>query len=59
MGPLDIFYQGTVSCVTHVSLKILKHFFYTFFSRVLSDSTPHYVGPSVGWLVPFLLFWHF
>ena len=35
----------------------------TLFSRVLRDSTPRYVGPSVGWLVgwsvPFLLFWRF
>ena len=33
------------------------------FSRVLRDSTPRYVGPSVGrsvgWSVPFLLFWRF
>ena len=29
------------------------------FSRVLRDSTPRYVGPSVGRLVPFLLFWRF
>ena len=29
------------------------------FSRVLRDSTPRYVGLSVGWSVPFLLFWRF
>ena len=29
------------------------------FSRVLRNSTPRYVGPSVGQLVPFLLFWCF
>ena len=29
------------------------------FSRVLRDSTPCYVGQSVGWSVPFLLFWRF
>ena len=29
------------------------------FGRVLGDSTPRYVGPSVGWSVPFLLFRRF
>ena len=41
--------------------------FFLSFSRVLHDSTPRYIGPSivgrlVGWLVgqsPFLLFWRF
>ena len=25
-------------------------------SHVLHDSTPHYVGPSIGWSVPFLIY---
>ena len=33
-------------------------FVFFIFSRVLRDSTPRYVGRSVGRSVPFLHFWH-
>ena len=41
-----------------VAFALLGNFIFVF-SRVLRDSTPRYVGPSVGRLVPFLLFQRF
>ena len=50
--------SSDVECFYRNTLPL--EFQWRFFSHVLRDSTAHYVGPSVGWLVgPLLLFWRF
>ena len=52
-----------LSIIFSVNVMAIQERFSSVFSRVLGDSTPRFVGPSVGWsvgwLVPFLFFRRF